>query len=245
MMHKAFKILVISLLFCLPAGQRSLSAQDLVFDTGCDFGTIQEKDGKAEREFVFRNSRRDTVMICAMTTACRCISGKPSFTKVAPGETGSVKIIFDPAYRPGPFNHQVVLWYMDRKARQTVTVRGNVVPMSHPIEEDHPYCLGEGLYTSHKVLPFGTVKRGETKKMFFRYGNGTDKPMRLEFEIEGCCARFIEMEKSLELAPDQRGKLYVGITMPSDYSGKHVNSIWPVVNGVRLDSPILVKMTTN
>lgn len=244
-MHKVFQILTISLLLCLSAGQKNVSAQDLVFDDGCDFGMIQEKDGKAVRDFQFRNARRDTVVICDVSTACRCISGEPSFRKVAPGETGTVRIVFDPAYRSGPFDYQVVLWYMDRKAHQTVKVKGNVAPMTHPIQEDHPYCLGEGLYTSHKVLPFGTVRRGETKKMFFRYGNGTDKPMHLEFEVEGCCAKFIEMEKSIELAPDQRGKLYVSITMPSEYSGKHVNRIWPVVNGVRLESPILVKMTTN
>ena len=43
---------------------------------------------------------------------------------------------------------------------------------------------------------------------------------------------------------DERGKLYVTVTMPEGYSGKHINMIWPVVNGTRLETPMLVKMTT-
>lgn len=243
-MHKALNILQMILLLCLVAGQKNLFAQDLVFEDGCDFGTIYEKDGKAVREFHFRNARRDTVVICDATTACRCITGEPSFSKVAPGEVGTVKVIFDPAYRSGPFDYPVVLWYMDRKLHQRVRVKGDVVPMSHPIEEDHPYCLGAGLFTSHKVLPFGTVAPGETKTIFFRYGNGTDKEMSLVFEVVGCCAGCIEMQKTFTLAPDQRGKLYVSLTMPKSHSGSHINYIWPVVNGQRLETPILVKMKT-
>ena len=50
--------------------------------------------------------------------------------------------------------------------------------------------------------------------------------------------------KVLELKPDERGKLYVTLTMPYGYSGSHVNRIWPIVDGVRLENPIIVKVTT-
>lgn len=243
-MKNLFSKILLLPLFCLLAGQVALCAQDLRFNGPCDFGTIHEKDGVAERTFSFRNDRRDTVVICGITTACRCITGDPSFAKVPPGGKGEITLRFDPAYRSGAFGYTVVLWYMDRKIRQSVKVSGNVVPMRHPIEEDHPYGLGEGLYTSHKVLPFGTLAPGQTKKMFFRYGNGTDAQMDLKFEIEGCCAHMIGMETHLVLAPDERGKLYVSLTMPEGYKGKHINRIWPVVNGIRLDEPILVKMTS-
>lgn len=231
-------------LFCLMAGQTAVYSQDMFFPEGCDFGTIHEKDGKAVREFTFRNDRRDTLVICDVTTGCRCITGEASFEKVPPGKTGTVRLTFDPAYRSGPFDYQVVLWYMDRMASQRVKVTGSVVPAKHPVEEDHPYYLGEGLYTSHKVLPLGSMEAGETKSIFFRYANGTDDVMHLTFEVEGCCARQIEMQRSLELAPDERGKLYVSLTMPEGYSGSHVNRIWPVVNGVRLENPLIVKVTT-
>lgn len=231
-------------LFCLLAGQAALYAQDLFFDGGCDFGVLYEKDGKAVRQFAFRNDRRDTVVICDMTTACRCITGEPSFAKVAPGETGNVRLTFDPAYRSGPFEYSVTLWYMGRKLHQTVKVKGTVVPMVHPIEEDHPYNWGGGLFTSHKVLLFGKLKPGESGRIFFRYGNGTDKEMDLRFEVEGCCVHAIEMERHLVLAPDYRGKLYVTLTMPEGFKGSHINRIWLVVNGVRLPEPILVRMTS-
>ena len=237
------KIFTVCLSFLL-AGQAVLCAQDLIFEGPCDFGTINEKDGPAVREFRFRNGRRDTTVICDISTSCRCITGQPSFSKVAPGEEGTIRLTFDPAYRSGPFDYAVVVWYHDRMARQTVKVRGDVVPMTHPIEEDHPYSMGAGLYTSHKVLPFGTLKPGQTKTMFFRYGNGTSAEMDLRFEVEGCCAHSIEMEKTFRLAPDERGKLYVSLTMPHGYKGSHINRIWPVVNGVRLETPLLVKMTT-
>lgn len=231
-------------LSCIFAGQTELCAQDLAFIDGCDFGTVQEKDGAVTKMFRFRNDRRDTLVICNITTTCRCITGTADFSKVAPGETGTVSLTFNPAYRSGEFSYPVVLWYADGMARQTIRVKGNVLPMMHPIEEDHPYNLGDGLYASHKVLLFGTMNPGETKRMFFRYGNGTSEPMTLDFEVDGCCADHIVMEKHLELAPDERGKLYVSLTMPQGYSGNHVNYIWLVVNGVRLETPISVKMTT-
>lgn len=233
------------ILFSIMSGQMIAVCQNLRFGQGhCDFGTIHEKDGKAVRDFAFRNDGPDTLTVCDITTGCRCIIGEPDFRKVAPGETGTVRLIFDPAYRSGPFEYAVSVWYMNRQARQVVMVKGDVVPMVHPIEEDHPYNMGEGLFTSHKVLPLGTVRPGESKSMFFRYGNGTDKPMDLRFEIEGCCSSYIDMERHLTLAPDERGKLYVTVTMPEGYSGKHINRIWPVVNGTRLETPMLIKMTT-
>lgn len=228
----------------LLAGQALLYAQDLVFDGPCDFGTVEEKDGKQVRDFEFRNDSRDTVVVCDITTACRCVTGEPSFIPVPPGQTGTVRLTLDPAYRSGPMKYSVVIWYRDRMVRQTVSVTADVVPMLHPVEEDHPYSFGSGLYTSHKVLPFGSLACGETKEMFFRYANGTPQPMNLRFEIEGCCARHIEMETEFDLAPDERGKLYVRITMPHGYSGSHVNRIWPVVDGIRLENPIIVKVTT-
>ena len=240
-----FRFIAAIILSCILSGQVLLHSQDIFFQEGiCDFGTIYEKDGKAVRDFSFRNDRRDTLVICDVTTTCRCIVGEPTFRKVAPGEEGSVRLIFDPSYRSGDYDYPVVLRYMDRKASQTVRVKVHVIPMTHPIEEDHPYHLGEGLYSSHKVLSFGSIRPGEAKRMFFRYGNGTPEQMDLTFEVEGCCARAIERERHFTLAPDERGKLYVSVTMPEGYSGSHINKIWPVVNGVRLSAPILVKMTT-
>lgn len=235
-------IMLMAFLFFLSAGQEVLHAQKLVFADSLDFGTILEKDGKVVRSFTFRNDTGTDVTVCDLTTACRCIVGETSFKTVAPGETGDIKLTFDPAYRSGPFRYSVAVWYADKARYQYVTVTGSVVPMSHPIEEDHPYSMGGGLYTSHKVLPFGHIGHGQTKKMFFRYGNGTDKPMTVKFVVEGCCARTIGMEKELSLAPDERGKLYVSITMPYGYEGSHVNRIWIYVNGVRQENPLLVKM---
>lgn len=231
-------------LFCLLAGQTLLPAQTLVFDGPCDFGTVYEKDGKTVRDFTFRNSGRDTVVICGITTACRCITGEPSFRPVPPGGEGVVTLTLDPAYRSGPMQYRAVIWYHDRAAHQTVPIKGDVVPMLHPVEEDHPYGFGSGLYASHKVLPFGSLRAGESKRMFFRYANATSEPMELRFEVEGCCSRYIEMDRELSLGPDERGKLYVTVTMPEGYSGSHINYIWPVVNGVRLEKPITVKMTS-
>ena len=55
----------------LLTGQALLYAQDLRFANGCDFGTVQEKDGKVSRNFTFLNESRDTVVVCGITTACR------------------------------------------------------------------------------------------------------------------------------------------------------------------------------
>lgn len=232
-------------LFCLMAGQAVLSAQTLSFPDEYDFGTIYERDGKTVRTVTFTNTSPVSVEICSVTSACRCVSGEAVSETVAPGQTGSIRIMFDPAYRSGVFSYGLTVWYADRKAHRTFVIKGEVVPMLHPVEEDHPYSFGEGFYTSHEVLPLGKIRPGETRSMFFRYGNGTSRPMQVCFEVEGCCSAHITFERQLDLGPDERGKLYVNVTMPEGYSGSHINRIWPVVNGVRLEKPILVKFTTN
>jgi len=76
-----------------------------------DFGTIVEGE-KVACVFTFQNKGDSDLLITSATTSCGCTV--PDFDRepVSPGESGSVEVVFDSAYRSG-------------SQSKTITIRSN------------------------------------------------------------------------------------------------------------------------
>jgi hypothetical protein len=76
-----------------------------------DFGTIVEGE-KVACVFTFQNKGDSNLLITSATTSCGCTV--PDFDRepVPPGESGSVEVVFDSAYRSGAQS-------------KTITIRSN------------------------------------------------------------------------------------------------------------------------
>jgi hypothetical protein len=83
-------------------------------DTAHDFGVIREGE-KVQHEFIFKNTGRSPLIIAGAETSCGCTV--PTFTHepVAPGGTGTLKVLFSSEGKQG---HVV----------KAVTVKSNAYP---------------------------------------------------------------------------------------------------------------------
>lgn len=109
---------------CVPAMGQALSAADLpavmpagatpklVFtQSGIDFGQIRDSEVQ-EHQFEFVNSGSSMLTILEARGSCGCTVPQLTKNTYAPGESGTIKVIFNPANRRG-------------QQSQTVTVRSN------------------------------------------------------------------------------------------------------------------------
>ncbi len=207
-----------------------------------DFGEIYEKDGRVSHTFIFTNTGKEPVIINGIHSGCGCTSTDYAKLPIKPGGNGRVTVTYNPAHRPGFFSKEVVVFFNNKKNYTRIWVKGTVVPFVRPIEEDHPYNFGQGLYTSLKVLPFGTVLKEASKEIALFYANNTAKEMDLSFRAEGNYPQLIFTDPG-KLSANKRGKMIFKYTASSTKVGNLTFNVYPYVNGKRLSTPIVVKAT--
>lgn len=90
------------------------------------FGEIAEKGGSVNHEFVFTNQGDSPLIIMAVEVTCRCT--KTSFTKkpVPPGQTGSIKVTYDPKKQSGTFHKIINVYSNSPEQRSILTISGTV-----------------------------------------------------------------------------------------------------------------------
>ena len=74
-----------------------------------DFGTIAQGE-KVSHTFSFRNIGDGPLQITDVTTSCGCTASKYSTKPVAPGESGTVEVIFDSYGREGKQLKSANVW---------------------------------------------------------------------------------------------------------------------------------------
>ena len=195
-----------------------------------DFGNIQEKDGKVSHTFTFTNRGKEPVLISDVRLWCGCTEAQYSKQPVKPGHTTKVTLVFDPAYRPGKFSKEAVVVLNGGESYTRIWVKGQVEAMPHPVTEDHPYHLGENLYVSHQVIPFGKIKPGETDSIRVLIANGGNQEMTVEF-IRQPDNKVLQMPRKMVLKPGERKKFYARYQARYVYDYKRQIKIVPVVNG--------------
>lgn len=91
-----------------------------------DFGSIEEKKGAVSHDFVFTNEGDGNLVILNATAECGCT--RPDYPKepIAPGRKKSVKVTYNPAGRPGPFDKTVTLTTNASPRKIRLKIRGTV-----------------------------------------------------------------------------------------------------------------------
>jgi Protein of unknown function (DUF1573) len=91
-----------------------------------DFGTITE--GKeVSHSFAFRNDGSDTLTIETTRTTCGCTGTVQSDKPVAPGQNGSVTVIFDGQVPLGnQFKKKVQVYFHQRRKAEVLKIYGEV-----------------------------------------------------------------------------------------------------------------------
>jgi len=212
-------------------------------NTEADFGKIKEADGPVTVRLLARNESADTLFPVRLYTPCACTEVKFDRTPVPPGEDEVIEVSYNPAYRPGKMMEEIQVYYAGNplKMRSFIIV-GEVIGYSHPIKEDRPYNLGSDFYVSHKKVSFGTIRPGETKDFFFRYGNGGSRRADVRFEIPEEWRPYLRLRQPGKMKADQRDTVHVKFTAPATAGeGEKIEiPLQPVVNGKAVDEAIQI-----
>lgn len=172
----------ILVVLCLLGGVMGVCAQRLEFrELSWDFGTIEELGGDVTHSFEFRNTAEQPVVIHNVKTTCGCTTPEFSRRPIAVGESSTLKISFDPRFRPGRFRKEVYLYSTLSNEPLVLYIEGRVTPRVLSTEERYPYTLGSGARLGAMYITIGDLCEGEMMQTSVEYYNGAKRAMDIEF----------------------------------------------------------------
>ena len=209
-------------------------------NTELNLGKIKEIDGPVTFKMLARNDQADTLYPVRIYAPCGCTAADTRRKPVAPGEDEVIEVTYNPAYRPGKMMEEIQVYYRDSPVKmRSFIICGEVKGYLHPIEESCRYALGEGFYSSHKVLSYGLLNPGETKDMFFRYGNGGKKKAKVAFDVPEEWQPYLRLRQPCKMKANERDTVHVKFTLPEGADSASF-FIRPRVNGKAVEEPIKV-----
>lgn len=123
------QIIFIFMAILLATGMASAQKKAVIAadETSHDFGQIKEADGKVSSTFVVKNTGEGPLVITRVIASCGCTT--PEWTKepIAPGQSGNIKITYDPKGRPGPFSKTISVYSNGKTGSFILTIRGEVI----------------------------------------------------------------------------------------------------------------------
>lgn len=235
------------LLFCfLIGGATKLKAQalseNIVFEERVfSFGTIEEEKGKVSHTFIFKNNGKQPVTIGEIYSACGCIGKVNAKGAIPPQGKGNITITFNPAYKSGFFSKEIVVYSEDGQRYNRIWVEGNIIAGEKPVTVDYPYDFGNGLHLRLKVMAFGYLKPGQSKKLELHYANDSNKEMNLDFLVDGKKDGLL-FNSPGRVAAKAKGIITVTYTMPYFSNEDAGFRLFPYVNGNKAKEPLTIKI---
>ena len=119
--------------------------------TSHDFGTISETGGPAVYDFVFKNTGDAPLILNSVRASCGCTTPSWSRQPIAPGQTGSVKVSFDPRHRPGRFNKSITVNSNASNAVSSLSIHGTVSSKPADPYAAYRYTVGNLKITANSL----------------------------------------------------------------------------------------------
>lgn len=147
----------------------------IVFDaTTHAFGTIPEGE-QATHAFTFRNTGDAPLRLTDVRPSCGCTTPEWPREAVAPGETGTITVVYDSEGRPGPFHKSVVVLSDGEPSQVNLQIEGHVEP-----ERLTGGDLQGNLLVDAEVADFHFVEQGRALHHTFRLQNNGERPIRIQ-----------------------------------------------------------------
>ncbi len=234
-----------SILLFLPLFAAAQSASTMRFADGeiWDFGEVQEVGGVVEHTFTFTNSGRVAFAIERVSIDCGCTT--PVYTRepVEPKAQGTVTVRFDPKGQEGEFEKKIYVASKGGRNRNTLIVRGTVIPRPKSVEEEYPFTMGAGLRLSNLSLNYGYIEQGTVKELSVGYVNTSPMAVKLEWEVQPRRG-FVHVDAPPMIAAGVRGEIKVSYDLRSTtFYGRYSDRIYLTVNGARQMLPLSTTFT--
>ena len=155
----------ITTLFLILAATICASARTGVkwFETTHNFGAFDEDSGPVTANFTLLNTGDEPIQILAARASCGCTSPKYTRKPIAPGDTTSIAVTYDPAGRPGKFTKYVGVELSGGLESVKLYVTGTVVGSPKSIQARFPADAGDNMSLSRSAVMFGQMKKGTTR----------------------------------------------------------------------------------
>ena len=173
-----------------------------------DFGTIREEDGPVSCDFEFTNTGKVPLVIEDVEVSCGCTTPQYSKAPLRPGDTGTIRVRYNPEGRPGAFRKDITVRSGGGKISRVVTITGEVKPRPQEVGDMYPVRCGP-LWLSVSRLNLGYVPRGTVKASGIEYYNSSSQPLTLAVVYETEEPYFDVVLSDDRLAPGAGGVMTV------------------------------------
>lgn len=177
---KAFSFFLVYILACVISMPNQSQTGFLFKKTSHSFDSIEEEGGKVQVSFFFKNEGLQTTKITAVNVSCGCTSPIWPKQSIAPGDTGSVIVTYDPMFRPG-FFEKFIRVQLDNAPEITLTIRGNVIPRTLGIDDWFPFSIGN-LRFRQKHMIMGFINSDTVANFQNVVYNSSEKPIAINWE---------------------------------------------------------------
>ena len=217
-----------------------VSEAQIIFDKkNHDFGEIAEDGGAVEHIFKFSNTSTKPVVILSTHTSCGCTTTEYSRKPVLPGESSSVKVVFNPMNYPGAFARKVTIVTSEGTVKEPLLITGKVTPRKLSLEERYPLTLIGGVRTGNNAHAFGYVEHGKMIQSSFEIFNSSQRRVKLAIENP-----YPELEFYYPTTLDAGAEAAINFSclLPENSTvyGSLSYAVWLVVDGKKVNYPFII-----
>lgn len=137
-----------------------------------NFGAFSEDDGKVTAVFTYYNRGDDPLLITGARANCGCTTPEYSREALAPGDSATLTVTYDPGGRPGRFEKFIFVDSNTEPRQSKLSISGVSVGNSTTIKGRYPVEAGP-LRLAHPAALLGSIRRGEVKSVFEAAYNAT------------------------------------------------------------------------
>jgi len=204
-----------------------------------DFGEFKEADGIVTHKFRLTNNGKEPAVIVRAKYGCTCISVDYPRKPIMPGKSAEITVTYNPYYRPGHFSKEIALVFADRSYRK-IWVKGDVLPMQHPVSENNPYGYGDGIWMNLGKVVLGHLQPGGEKSMKLRLANDNDYPVELSFSMPRDAAIDLRLPPRITIRPKEETTVRISAVGHMAFSGIRSTKLTVLVNGKPLKQQLEV-----
>lgn len=130
-------------------------------------GTINETDGRQEREFWLRNVGTEAVSIVQGYTSCGCVKLEfPLGETILPGDSAKTRLSFDPKGKGGEFYERGTIVYGQSRKRLNIAMEGVCVTSEETLMRQFPVRINDDIRVSTNHFDVGVMNVGEKKTRY-------------------------------------------------------------------------------
>lgn len=146
--------------------------------TSHNFGTIQENGGPAIYDFKFTNTGTVPLILTNVRAGCGCTTPEWDRKPVAPGESGLIKVSYNPMGRPGSFVKSIAVNSNASNSVETLTIRGKVTRKPADPYEAYKYSAGPVKFMTNNIY-LGAIHHTDVAEKEIELVNTSDKPVTI------------------------------------------------------------------